>query len=74
MGFRWLRVLLEYGFLSVFFVQPFGDGGRFISLSIKLLWKEKSKKIPNRHNILTSLYTPILPRDVLCIYCELLKM
>lgn len=55
--------------------QPFGGEERFISLSIASLWKEKrKKKNNNRHNFLLYLYTPILPRDVLCIYCELLKM
>lgn len=55
--------------------QSFRYGERFISPFIIVLWKEKGGKKPlNRHNFLTYLYMPILSRDVLCNYCELLKM
>lgn len=76
MKFKWPYVLLEYGFLFVSFFskQPFRYGGRFIYLFITVLWKKKRNKTLNRHNFLTYFYMPILSRDVLCIYCELLKM
>lgn len=45
MGFKWLYVLLEYGFLCFLCSnQPFRYGERLISLFITFLWKEKRKK------------------------------
>lgn len=61
---------------SVFFVLTNHlDMERDLSLfSLHFYGKKKEKKLLNRHNFLTYLYMPILSRDVLCIYCELLKM
>lgn len=77
---QWVQMALcaVRAWLSLCFLhssQPSRYGERFLSLFIIVLWKEKGEKtLLNRHNFLTYLYMPILSRDVLCIYCELLKM